>query len=64
MKKLLLPLCLLLFLANAVLAEDAANVKVDVLAKTEVHDNPQLLAHVIEWQLQVTRADDGTREAA
>jgi len=34
MKKLFLPLCLILFLANAALAEDAAGVKVDVLAKT------------------------------
>jgi CheY-like chemotaxis protein len=36
----------------------------DVLAKTAVHDNPRLLAHVIEWHLQVTRDDDGQREAA
>ncbi|MFI5370330.1 MAG: response regulator [Candidatus Eisenbacteria bacterium] len=36
----------------------------DVLAKTAVHDNPQLLAHVIEWHLQVTRDDGSEREAA
>ena len=36
----------------------------DVLAKTAVHDNPQLLAHVIEWHLQVAREDDDLREAA
>jgi len=36
----------------------------DVLAKTAVHDNPQLLAHVIEWQLQVTRQGDERQEAA
>ena len=34
MKKLFLSLCLILFLANAALAEDAAGVKVGVLAKT------------------------------
>jgi hypothetical protein len=29
-----------------------------------VHDNPQLLAHVIEWHLQAAREDGGQREAA
>ena len=37
----------------------------DVLAKTAVHENPQLLAHVLEWHLQVTReGGDDMREAA
>jgi hypothetical protein len=29
-----------------------------------VHDNPQLLANVIEWHLQAAREDGGEREAA
>ena len=45
----------------------------DVISKATVHDNPQLLAHVIDWQLQVVRESDapddvgdgeGGREAA
>jgi CheY-like chemotaxis protein len=42
----------------------------DVVAKTAVHDNPVLLAHLIEWHLQVTHdesdgpADPGLQEAA
>jgi CheY-like chemotaxis protein len=30
----------------------------DVVSKTAVHDNPQLLPHVLDWHLQVTREDD------
>ena len=30
----------------------------DVLAKTAVHDNPQLLPHVLDWHLQVARGED------
>jgi CheY-like chemotaxis protein len=29
----------------------------DVLPKTSVHENPQLLAHIIDWHLQVARED-------
>ncbi len=29
----------------------------DVLPKTAVHENPQLLAHIIDWHLQVVRED-------
>jgi PAS domain S-box-containing protein len=42
----------------------------DVVAKTAVHDNPMLLAHLVEWHLQVTHdeaddaADPGLQEAA
>jgi PAS domain S-box-containing protein len=31
----------------------------DVVSKTAVHDNPQLLPHVLDWHLQVSRGDDG-----
>lgn len=37
----------------------------DVLPKTSVHDNPQLLPHIIDWHLQVSaeeRQGDGTGE--
>ncbi|HKQ58248.1 MAG TPA: response regulator, partial [Candidatus Eisenbacteria bacterium] len=34
----------------------------DVLPKTSVHDNPKLLAHIIEWHMQV--AFDSTEERA
>jgi PAS domain S-box-containing protein len=34
----------------------------DVVAKTAVHENPMLLAHLLEWHLQVTRDSDGTQE--
>jgi hypothetical protein len=30
----------------------------DVVSKTAVHDNPQLLPHVLDWHLQVSNADD------
>lgn len=42
----------------------------DVIAKTAVHDNPQLLPHVLDWHLQVARGegagtgDDASRRAA
>lgn len=39
----------------------------DVVAKTSVHDNPQLLPHLLDWHLQVARgagAPDDAREAA
>ncbi|MEQ1833621.1 MAG: response regulator [Candidatus Eisenbacteria bacterium] len=29
----------------------------DVIAKTAVHDNPQLLPHVLDWHLQVARGE-------
>ena len=32
----------------------------DVVSKTAVHDNPQLLPHVLDWHLQVARTDDGS----
>ena len=35
----------------------------DVLAKSSVHDNPQLLAHVIAWHLQVVAEGDGAASA-
>jgi PAS domain S-box-containing protein len=31
---------------------------IDVIAKTNIHDSPQLLAHVIDWNLQVQREGD------
>jgi PAS domain S-box-containing protein len=31
----------------------------DVVSKTAVHDNPQLLPHVLDWHLQVSSGDDG-----
>lgn len=34
----------------------------DVLPKTSVHDNPQLLSHIIEWHLQVVT--EGVQEKA
>ena len=34
----------------------------DVVAKTSVHDNPQLLTHLIDWHLQVKHEDDGPPE--
>ena len=30
----------------------------DVVSKTAVHDNPQLLPHVLDWHLQVSHGDD------
>jgi CheY-like chemotaxis protein len=30
----------------------------DVVSKTAVHDNPQLLPHVLDWHLQVSRGED------
>jgi PAS domain S-box-containing protein len=40
----------------------------DVVSKTSVHENPQLLPHVLDWHLQVEREShddgDGQREAA
>ncbi|MBI1798752.1 MAG: response regulator [Candidatus Eisenbacteria bacterium] len=35
----------------------------DVLPKTSVHDNPQLLPHVIEWQMHVAYDDNGAPAA-
>jgi PAS domain S-box-containing protein len=32
-----------------------AGLVLDVLPKTSVHENPQLLAHIIDWHLQVAR---------
>ncbi|MBI5169711.1 MAG: response regulator [Candidatus Eisenbacteria bacterium] len=38
---------------------------VDVVAKSAVHENPQLLPHVLDWHLQVAReGGDARREAA
>jgi DNA-binding response OmpR family regulator len=35
----------------------------DVVAKTAVHENPQLLAHLLDWHMQVVRdADPGAPE--
>lgn len=34
----------------------------DVVAKTSVHDNPQLLTHLIDWHLQVKHEDDAQPE--
>jgi PAS domain S-box-containing protein len=34
----------------------------DVVSKTSVHDNPQLLTHLIDWHLQVTHEQDGPPE--
>ena len=31
----------------------------DVLAKSSVHDHPQMLPHVIDWHLQVVAEGDG-----
>jgi PAS domain S-box-containing protein len=31
----------------------------DVVSKTAVHDNPQLLPHVLDWHLQVSHGHDG-----
>jgi CheY-like chemotaxis protein len=38
----------------------------DVVSKSSVHDNPQLLPHVLDWHLQAAadEADDAGREAA
>jgi hypothetical protein len=41
----------------------------DVVSKTAVHDNPQLLPHVLDWHLQVSfndgdSSDDEMRKAA
>jgi hypothetical protein len=35
----------------------------DVVSKTAVHDNPQLLPHVLDWHLQVSRGEDGGDDA-
>ncbi len=37
----------------------------DVISKTSVHDNPQLLAHLIDWHVQVVHgeAEGGTAQA-
>jgi len=35
---------------------------VDVVSKTDVHDSPQLLSHVLDWHLQVARQEDGDEE--
>ncbi len=32
---------------------------IDVLPKTSVHENPQLLPHIIDWHMQVTDEQDG-----
>ena len=38
---------------------------VDVVAKSSVHENPQLLPHVLDWHLQVARENGHShREAA
>jgi hypothetical protein len=31
----------------------------DVLPKTSVHENPQLLPHIIDWHLQVSAEERG-----
>ena len=31
--------------------------ELDVLPKPAVHDNPQLLSHIIDWHLQVAMDD-------
>jgi CheY-like chemotaxis protein len=31
----------------------------DVVSKTAVHDNPQVLPHVLDWHLQVSRGEAG-----
>jgi hypothetical protein len=31
----------------------------DVVAKTAVHENPQMLPHVLDWHLQVARGEAG-----
>jgi hypothetical protein len=31
----------------------------DVVSKSSVHDNPQLLPHVLDWHLQVSRGEPG-----
>ena len=36
----------------------------DVVAKTAVHDNPQLLPHVLDWHLQVSRGEAGDADEA
>ncbi len=33
----------------------------DVVSKTAVHDNPQLLPHVLDWHLQVSRGEHGDK---
>ena len=35
----------------------------DVVSKTAVHDNPQLLPHVLDWHLAVSRQDAGEAES-
>jgi PAS domain S-box-containing protein len=35
----------------------------DVVSKTAVHDNPQLLPHVLDWHLQVSHGGPGEDEA-
>jgi CheY-like chemotaxis protein len=40
-----------------------AGLVLDVLPKTSVHENPLLLAHIIDWHLQVVR-EDGTEGEA
>jgi hypothetical protein len=30
-----------------------------VVAKTAVHENPQMLPHVLDWHLQVARGEAG-----
>jgi hypothetical protein len=34
----------------------------DVLPKSSVHDNPQLLAHIIDWHLQVSAEERASAE--
>ena len=36
----------------------------DVLPKTSVHDNPQLLSHIIDWHMQVARENEREERAA
>ena len=36
----------------------------DVLPKTSVHDNPQLLAHVLDWHMQVAGETPGEEDEA
>jgi CheY-like chemotaxis protein len=36
----------------------------DVIPKASVHDNPQLLPHIIEWHLEVATAHDADAAAA
>jgi PAS domain S-box-containing protein len=36
----------------------------DILSKTAVHDNPALLAHLVDWHLQVAEESEARAEAA